>query len=131
MTSGAARRRLAHVEQALHAIAPPEPDPEQQRREDERFFDGWALDIAKAAHEARGRRARGEPLPPSERLTGLEVCGEAVSYNGFQPPESVRVALRWLTREEPGGFGDDAMREVLRRAFNLFAEQTMGPGAGE
>ena len=94
----------------------------------------WAQDVVKAARHARDRRARGEPLThPVDQLSGLEICGEAVSYKGHPPPEPVRVALRRLTHErETDGLipaelvekYNSATREVLRRAIARFIEET-------
>jgi hypothetical protein len=70
---------------------------------------------------------------PIGQMPGLEIMGEAVSYGGFAPPESVRAALlnQLNEREVPGLFEaemvekmNEATREVLRRAFALYAAET-------
>ncbi len=129
------------AEQAVRAIVPPEPDPEQVRRENERFLNDWAGDIVKAAHAARDRRARGEQrYSPIEGAPGLEIMAEAVSYGGHAPPESVRAALResldadvWPEISDPETLVrlNAAPREALRRAFVLYGEETQGPAAGQ
>ena len=101
----------------------------------------WAREIVTAAHHARDRRARGEPLPrPVGQMSGLEVCAEALSYRGFQPPESVRRALHELTHEREWSYipddvaeaFNDATKAALSLAFARFAEKTAGPPvAGE
>ena len=127
-----ASRRAESLAREVEAVAPRPPDPEELRREDEAFFDSWARDIVRAAHEARARRARGEADPqPVEQWPGLRIMGEAVSFGGFAPPESIRRVLRRLTHAEPDGYIDaetaaefnEASLEALRRAFALFREE--------
>ena len=62
----------------------------------------------------------------------------AVSYGGEVPPEDIRLALLALLNRDgddlPAGFVaamQEATREVLRRAFVMFAEEVDGPVAGE
>ena len=136
-----ARRRLARAEMRVRAIYPPPPDPEQERRETERFFNQWAGDIVRVAHLAREQRGRGESRDrPISTCSPLEIMAEAVSFGGFQPPESVRRALRetldaqvWPEITDPDQLErlNAAPREALRRAFLMYSEQTVGPGAGE
>jgi hypothetical protein len=140
-SSGAIRARLERALRQARGLITEPPSPEQVRREAERFFDRWAADIVNSAHAARARRDRGEERsrPVSER-SPVEVMGEAVSYGGHAPPETVRRALReTLERDSWPGIADPgrvsrlnaAPREALRRAFVLYAEETRGPGAGE
>jgi hypothetical protein len=128
-------RRSARLKRKVDAVLPPPPSPEDIEREEREFLGGWAAEIVAAAHHARERRSRGEPAPtPVDKMTGLEVCAEAVSYNGFAPPESVRLALRRLTHAESDGFLGDALTEefnetmkaALSLAFAAFAEETAG-----
>ena len=129
-----ASRRAERLAREVEAIAPRPPDPEELRREDEAFFDSWARDIVRAAHEARERRGRGESRDrPISTCSPLEIMAEAVSYGGHAPPEAVRAALLDLLneREVPEYFDpemveemNEATREVLRRAFVRHAEET-------
>ena len=133
-----ARRRVEKLERDLEALAP-EPDPEAMRAETEAFLDEWASHIVKVAHAARKRRERGEARDrPISEDSGVNVCGEAVSYDADAPPDDVRTALHRLLhdRDWPGVEDPEtierlngATREALRRAFVRFAEETSdGPG---
>src|SRR5215203_454970 len=85
------RRRVARVVQRAREVAPDPPSPEETRREAEEFLDKWAADVAKEARGAWERRQRGEPLPrPPEHMSGVQIMGEAASYGGREPPETVR-----------------------------------------
>ena len=124
-------KRAERLARSMDSLLPPAPTPEQRRQDAEDFLDQWAGEIKEEAHRARERRARGEPERRSvDQLSGVEVCGLAVSFGGGKIPESVRAALYRLTheRETPGVLDAEltqafnaATREALRRAFVLFA----------
>jgi hypothetical protein len=126
-------RRSERLKRELDAVVPPPPSAEETRQEAEAFLNNWAHDIVKAAHHARDLRARGEPIPrPVGQMSGLEVCAEAVSYNGHPPPEDVRHALYKLTHERESAnipaemtqMMNDATKAALSLAFARFAEET-------
>jgi hypothetical protein len=128
--------RAERLERELAELYPPPPTPEETKREAEAFLNSWAQDIAKAAHAARARRARAEPLSrPIDQLSGLEICGEACSYAGHPPPESVRAAL-WALTHDRGAEGvispemadkfNAATQEAFRRGVVLFVAELDG-----
>ena len=93
----------------------------------------------RVAHLAREQRGRGESRArPISTCSPLEIMAEAVSFGGFQPPESVRAALRQvLDRDDWPEVQDPEQLERLNEAprlalaFEMYREQTAGPGAGE
>ena len=132
-----ASRRAERLAREVDAVLPPPPSPEDIEREEREFLEGWAREVVAAAHEARARRERGEERDqPIAGAPGLEVMGEAVSYNGFAPPESVRRSLletldrdNWPEISDPEQLErlNAAPREALALAFKLYAEETANP----
>ena len=131
-----ASRRVERLAREVEVVAPPQPSPEETRRDTERFFDSWAADIVRVAHLVRERRARSEERDrPISTCSALEIMAEAVSYRGHAPPESVRAALLetlnrndWpeITDPETLDMLNAAPREALRRAFVCYVEETGG-----
>jgi len=128
--------RAERLERELDELFPPPPSPEETRREADAFINNWAADVAKTAHAARDRRARTEPLSrPIDQLSGLDIMGEAASYGGHQPPETVRAAL-WRLTHDRGAEGvispemaekfNAATKEAFRRAVALFVAELDG-----
>jgi hypothetical protein len=83
----------------------------------------WTDDVVKAAHAARDRRQRGEPMERAvDQMSGLQVMAEACSYRGHAPPETIRSALYALTH---GRGGDGLIPEELAAAYNAASQAVM------